>query len=325
MEFLDEYESRPRFLIQSKQLPQPLDSESIHCSSYIHKPSLFVSLSLSIAILYIAFRYIDLEPLKSILLWLSFSLLLGPFAPPSLTAGDIRVGLGPIIEDAPDLVVDTDEKVSRRSSKPTRKPCEDPVRFDGIFDKSAGVNGFGSSLDLDKKEGDSCQSLVEEKFEEGEWTNTDEDVLRKLMGKHPVGQPGRWEAIAKGFKGKRTVESVIVKAKEMGVKKATDQDSFDKFLKDRKPVDKRVLDEAGDGGVGVVHKNVQEGMKESGWSAGEDLALLNALKTFPKDAPLRWEKIAASLPDKTKSACMKRVTELKKDFRNSRTSTGQAS
>ncbi|KZV13553.1 dnaJsubfamily C member 2-like [Dorcoceras hygrometricum] len=53
------------------------------------------------------------------------------------------------------------------------------------------------------------------------------------MGKHPVGQPGRWEAIAKGFKGKRTVESVIMKAKEMGVKKATDQDSFDKFLKDK--------------------------------------------------------------------------------------------
>ncbi|XP_075522937.1 transcription factor MAMYB-like [Primulina tabacum] len=316
MEFLDEYESRPRFMIQSKQLPLPPDPESIH-SSYIHKPTLLVSLPLSIAIFFIAFRHIDLEPLKSILLWLSCSLLLGPFAPPSLTAGDIPVGHGPIIKETPNVVVDSDEKVSRKSSKPIRKqPCEDPVRFDGFFDKSTSVNGFGSVLDSDKKVTDSFGSLIEEKFEEREWSSTDEDALRKLMGKHPVGQPGRWEAIAQGFKG-----SVILKAKEMGVKKASDQDSFGKFLKDRMPVDKRVLDEAGDGGIGVIYTNVQEGGKVSGWSAGDDLALLNALKAFPKDVPMRWEKIAASLHDKTKSACMKRVTELKKDFRNSRTST----
>ncbi|XP_073300043.1 transcription factor MAMYB-like [Primulina huaijiensis] len=233
----------------------------------------------------------------------------------------MRVGLGPIIKETPKVVVDTDEKVSRKSSKPIRKqPREVPVRFDGLFDKSTSVNGFGSALDSDKKVTDSFGSLIEEKFEEREWSSTDEDALRKLMGKHPVGQPGRWEAIAKGFKGKHTVESVILKAKEMGVKKASDQDSFGKFLKDRKPVDKRVLDEAGDGGIGVIYTNVQEGGKVSGWSAGDDLALLNALKAFPKDVPMRWEKIAASLHDKTKSACMKRVTELKKDFRNSRTS-----
>ncbi|XP_075505728.1 transcription factor MAMYB-like [Primulina tabacum] len=325
MEFLDEYESRPRLLFQSKQLAQPSDPESNQSSSYIHKPTLFVSLSLSVAIFYVAFRYIDLEPQKSLLWWLSCSLLLGPFAPPSLTAGDIRVGLGPIIEENPKEVVDTDEKLNRKSSKPNRKLCEDPVRFDGLFDKSTSVNGFGPSLDSDKKEADSCGSLIEEKFEEREWSSTDEDVLRKLMGKHPAGQPGRWEAIAKGFKGKHTVESVIFKAKVTGVKKASDQDSFEKFLKDRKPVDKRVLDEAGDGGIGTIHTNVEDESKVSGWSAGEDLALLNALKAFPKDVPMRWEKIAASLPDKTKSACMKRVTELKKDFRNSRTSTGQVS
>ncbi|XP_073148227.1 transcription factor MAMYB [Henckelia pumila] len=321
MEFLDEYESRPRLLIQSKQSPQPSDPDSIHSSSHIHKPTLLVSLSLSIAILYIAFRYIDSEPLKSILLWLSCSLFLGPFAPSSLTAGDIRVGLGPVIEEPPKVVADSDEKVSRKSSKPIRKqPCEDLVRFDGFFDKSTDVNGS------DKKEADGCGSLNEEKFEEREWSSADEDLLRKLMRKHPVGQPGRWEAIAQGFKGKHAVESVISKVKEMGIKKDTDQHSFEKFLKDRKPVDKRVLDEAGVlDAVGVIHKNVEEERKESGWSAGEDLTLLNALKAFPKDVPMRWEKIAASLPDKTKSACMKRVTELKKDFRNSKTSTVQAS
>lgn len=60
--------------------------------------------------------------------------------------------------------------------------------------------------------------------------------------------------------------------------------------------------------------------RDCGWSSAEDLALLNALKAFPKDVAMRWEKIAASVPGKTKSACMKRVTELKKNFRSSKVS-----
>jgi hypothetical protein len=55
-----------------------------------------------------------------------------------------------------------------------------------------------------------------------------------------------------------------------------------------------------------------------GWTTGEDIALLNALKVFSKDVAMRWEKIAAAVPGKSKAACMKRVTELKKDFRSSK-------
>ncbi|KAG5395221.1 hypothetical protein IGI04_025184 [Brassica rapa subsp. trilocularis] len=55
------------------------------------------------------------------------------------------------------------------------------------------------------------------------------------------------------------------------------------------------------------------------WSNGEDIALLNALKAFPKEAAMRWEKVAAAVPGKkSKAACMKRVTELKKGFRSSK-------
>ncbi|KAL2247295.1 UNVERIFIED_CONTAM: Transcription factor MAMYB [Sesamum indicum] len=86
---------------------------------------------------------------------------------------------------------------------------------------------------------------------------------------------------------------MIRKAKEMGERKVSDQDSYRR--------------------------------KESTWSPAEDLALLNVLKAFPKDVAMRWEKIAASVPGKTKSACMKRVTELKKDFRSSKASSGQIS
>lgn len=135
------------------------------------------------------------------------------------------------------------------------------------------------------------------------------DLLKKQMVKYPAGMPGRWEAVAEVFGGRHGVESVIKKVKSTGDKKTGDSDSFSRFLKDRKPVDKRV-----DEGF------VEESGELKNWSAGEDLALLNALKAFPKDVAMRWEKITAAVPGKSKAACMKRVAELKKDFRSSKAS-----
>ncbi|KAK4420303.1 Transcription factor MAMYB [Sesamum alatum] len=333
MEFLDEFESRPRFLLQSKHSPQPSDpdhssSSSSSFLSSLHKPTLFISLSFSLLIFSLAFFYFNFEPLKSLLSWISFSLLLGPFAPPSLTAGDIRVGLGPPLKESPTIAIETTEKFNRKSMKTRKKPSEEAVRSDGVLEKSTTTNG--PLVDLADNESNRFdESLSENKsVEQSEWSEVDEDLLRKLMGKHPVGKPGRWEAIAEGFKGKHKVEAVIRKAKEMGERKVSDQDSYSKFLKDRKPVDKRLLDNGGNEAnaeIGIENQNVEEGRKESTWSAAEDLALLNALKVFPKDVAMRWEKIAASVPGKAKSACMKRVTELKKDFRSSKASSGQIS
>jgi hypothetical protein len=152
---------------------------------------------------------------------------------------------------------------------------------------------------------------------EREWEEGDYEMLKKLLVKHPVGKPKRWEAIAEGFKGRHGVESVIKAAKSMGERKMNDADSFARFLKDRKPVDKRVEEESGE--AGVVESG--EVMRESvSWSGGDDVALLNALKAFPKDVPMRWEKITAAVPGKSKAACMKRVAELKKGFRSSKAS-----
>ena len=143
--------------------------------------------------------------------------------------------------------------------------------------------------------------------EESEWVDADVEILKKQLAKHPVGMPGRWEAVAEAFRGRHGVESVIRMAKSMGERKLSDSDSFNRFLKDRKPVDKR-----------VENAMEMENDEKEGWSGGEDIALLNALKAFPKDVSMRWEKIAAAVPGKSKAACMKRFSELKKDFRNSK-------
>lgn len=316
MEFLDEYESKPRFLFQSKHLPRadkPFHPPSYYLSSLL-KPTLFISLSFSLLIFCLAFVYFDSEPLKSLLLWFTLSFLVGPFAPTSLTAGDIRVGVGPPLKEIPASPIEINEKPSRKSTKALKKASEDT---DAHLEKSNAVDA--SHVDSTKKQASisDVPSLIVVKPEE--WVEADDDLLKKLMGKHPVGKPGRWEAIAEGFKGKHKVETVMAKAKQVGEKKASDRDAFDKFLKDRKPVDKRCLDEE-EGGL-----NVEEGRKEGGWTPAEDLALLNALKAFPKEAAMRWEKVASSVPGKTKAACVKRVADLKKDFRSSKTSASAQS
>jgi hypothetical protein len=146
--------------------------------------------------------------------------------------------------------------------------------------------------------------------EETEWNEDDIEILKKQMVKHPVGKPGRWEAIAEAFGGRHKVESVVKKAKNLGEKKVDDSDSYDQFLKKRKALDKRLVEEGGE--LATVEKD------ESVWSSNEDIALLNALKAFPKDVSMRWEKVAAAVPGKSKAACMKRIAELKKGFRTAK-------
>ncbi|XP_041999869.1 transcription factor MAMYB-like [Salvia splendens] len=211
--------------------------------SSLHKPTLFISLSLSLLLFCLALIYFNFEPL---LLWLSLSLLIGPFAPPSLTAGDIRVGVGPQLEEIPAAQIEFTEKPSRKSVKSTRKASEETEGNSNAIDLSR--------FDLPKRRSSrsSIEAVVEAKPEE--WGEADDEMLKKLMGKHPVGKPGRWEAISEGFKGRYKVETVIAKAKHIGEKKGGDQNSYTKFLKDR---EKRHVEE-------------EDGTKESGWSATED-------------------------------------------------------
>lgn len=185
--------------------------------------------------------------------------------------------------------------------------------------KNSENEGNLEGLGVDFKEKDDGFLNSEGNFERGvmeesEWTEEDLGLLRKQIVKHPVGKPKRWEVIAEAFKGRHSAENVISKAKSLGKEKPADSDSYSKFLKDRKAVNKRVED--GDGEL----VNRENGGEVSSWTSVEDIALLNALKAFPKDVAMRWEKIAAAVPGKTKAACMKRVSELKKDFRSSKAS-----
>jgi hypothetical protein len=326
MEFLDE-ESRPRFLFQSRPTTSSLTNSQSHQKP--SKPFLFATISISSILLLLSLLFLQSEPLKSLLFWVSLSLFLGPFAPASLTGGDVRVGQGPIVEFPPDQEPETLDETNKRVSQKRQKPR----RNEGFLGVNSLVavekdNGFAREEKEGGENGGSGGGVGVE--EEKEWTEEDIGVLRKQLTKHPVGKPGRWEAISEAFRGRHKVESVIKTAKELGERKVDDGDSYAHFLRKRKPMDKRA--EGEDGGLdGRVVEN-GEAMEESGggdgdgdgrvgWSNGEDIALLNALKTFPKEVAMRWEKIAAAVPGKSKAACMKRVAELKKGFRSAKAAT----
>ncbi|XP_057521452.1 transcription factor MAMYB [Amaranthus tricolor] len=327
MEFIDDYdESRPRLIFQSRPVPSSSSIDSPQ-NSQKNKPLIILFISLSLLFLTSSLFFIRSQFLQSIFIWFSLSLLIGPFAPLSITGGDIRVGQGKIVEfplqtDTVDDDFDESKKKWPNKRNRGKRSDLDGVSSNGSFNFVKNSEKISKSEDfrVDSKENDK-QILNSKKNVDGaliaekEWSEEDLGFLRKLVIKHPVGKPRRWEVIADAFKGKHSVENVISKAKSLGKEKPVDSDSYSKFLKDRKAVDKRV--EGGNVGMG----NGDCSGEVNSWSSNEDIALLNALKSFPKDVSMRWEKIAAAVPGKSKAECMKRVSELKKEFRSSKAST----
>ncbi|XP_054809515.1 transcription factor MAMYB [Prosopis cineraria] len=314
MEFLDD-DARPRFLFQSQSKASSVpESQAYQKPS---KPFLFFAISLSSLFFALSIFYLQSEPFRSLLIWLSLSLLIGPFAPNSLTGGDIRVGHGSIVE-FPDEEPAVDEDTNKRSSQKRSKTRRSEDIAVGPIASIDNVNVSERAEKKNQASGAGGNGVVLK--EEKEWTEEDVEILKKQMSKHPVGKPRRWEVIAEAFSGRHRTESVIKKAKELGEKKLDDTDSYTQFLKKRKPVDKR-LENGNEHFGGESEEKAVNGTGEgsgSGWSSGEDIALLNALKAFPKDVAMRWEKIAAAVPGKSKAACVKRVSELKKEFRSAK-------
>ncbi|XP_042391380.1 transcription factor MAMYB-like [Zingiber officinale] len=323
MEFLEE-ERRPRFLFQAGRSAGVFAaSAAIEEDPKLDKFHAAACLSASAALLFLAYLSLSgTQTLASLLLWAAFSLALGAFSPPSSTGGDCRVGRGdplPDPEPAPDHSDLDDPKKRIQGRRARSKKPEDPPPPPLVPVVSAMAKIKDPILDNDSGSADHVKS--EQNEEEKEWTVEDYELLKRQISKHPVGEPRRWERIAEAFRGQHGLDSVITTAKSLSEKRPASGDSYQQFLKQRKPVDKRVV--AAELELPLQVGENGDSTKENGggaekWSSGEDIALLNALKTFPKDVSMRWEKVAAAVPGKSKVACMKRVAELKRNFRTSK-------
>ncbi|KAL3525219.1 hypothetical protein ACH5RR_013591 [Cinchona calisaya] len=181
------------------------------------------------------------------------------------------------------------------------------------------------------------------------WSKEEIELLRKGMQKNPKGTSRRWEVISEYIGTGRSVEEILKATKTVLLQKPDSAKAFDSFLEKRKPAPSiasplTTRDEV----EGVSNNNAPEkhagksenlldsssltpnlqntdvetenGVSSGGdqdvWSAVQERALVQALKTFPKETNQRWERVAAAVPGKTVVQCRKKFALLKENFRN---------
>lgn len=190
-------------------------------------------------------------------------------------------------------------------------------------------------------------SSYEKKEKEKPWGKEEIELLRKGMQKYPKGTSRRWEVISEYIGTGRSVEEILKATKTVLLQKPDSAKAFDSFLEKRKPVQSIASPLTTREEVGVPtpqvsesspksteeppankdanNQNTADGASSSGptpiseqdvWSSVQERALIQALKTFPKETSQRWERVAAAVPGKTVNQCKKKFASLKESFRN---------
>ena len=182
------------------------------------------------------------------------------------------------------------------------------------------------------------------------WEKEEIELLRKGMQKYPKGTSRRWEVISEYIGTGRSVEEILKATKTVLLQKPDSAKAFDSFLEKRKPaqsIASPLTTREETEGLPIQNgpesnasnkDNLKESSSTSGkqqnpddvvasngvvsssdqdsWSAVQERALVQALKTFPKETNQRWERVAAAVPGKTVNQCKKKFTLLKESFRN---------
>ena len=181
------------------------------------------------------------------------------------------------------------------------------------------------------------------------WSKDEIELLRKGMQKYPKGTSRRWEVISEYIGTERSVEEILKATKTILLQKPDSAKAFDSFLEKRKPAQsiasplstreelegvssKKPEDNVAINGnldMSSVGQNVNNqtpsnpsangvssSSEQDDWSAVQERALVQALKTFPKETNQRWERVAAAVPGKTVNQCKKKFTSMKENFRS---------
>ncbi|KAL9659275.1 hypothetical protein QQ045_024080 [Rhodiola kirilowii] len=183
----------------------------------------------------------------------------------------------------------------------------------------------------------------EKKEKEKPWGKEEIELLRKGVQKYPKGTSRRWEVISDYIGTGRSVDEILKATKTVLLQKPDSNKAFDSFLEKRKPSPSiqsplstrdDVVDatKAPSASVNPSVTGVTEQKPEQAavngppsssdpdqWSAVQEKALIQALKTFPKEVSQRWERVAAAVPGKTVTQCRKKFALLKESFRSKKT------
>ncbi|RID63972.1 hypothetical protein BRARA_E02933 [Brassica rapa] len=188
-------------------------------------------------------------------------------------------------------------------------------------------------------------SVLESTQKKQPWSKEEIDMLRKGMIKYPKGTSRRWEVISEYIGTGRSVEEILKATKTVLLQKPDSAKAFDSFLEKRKPTATiasplSTREELGESLPAGATTKVKPPVKETvvvgqssesngeasgssvdtdGWSSVQERALVQALKTFPKETSQRWERVAAAVPGKTVIQCKKKFAELKEIIRSKKT------
>lgn len=183
------------------------------------------------------------------------------------------------------------------------------------------------------------------------WSKEEIELLRKGVQKYPKGTSRRWEVISEYIGTGRSVEEILKAAKTVLLQKPDSAKAFDSFLEKRKPAPtiasplttREEVEGVSNCNASQKHTGKPDNLQDSSnqtanqqnsdvamsaengvsstgdqdaWSAVQERALVQALKTFPKETNQRWERVAAAVPGKTVVQCKKKFALLKESFRN---------
>lgn len=224
------------------------------------------------------------------------------------------------------------------------KPEEKSSYANGSQDSGSKVNGAVPQV----KPGITLSNYEKK---EKPWGKEEIELLRKGMQKYPKGTSRRWEVISEYIGTGRSVEEILKATKTVLLQKPDSAKAFDSFLEKRKPaqsIASPLTTRAESDGVPVAGmqasssvvtskqssssdgttQNSVDGQvpapngvysgaaEQDTWSAIQERALVQALKTFPKETAQRWERVAAAVPGKTVNQCKKKFTLMKESFRS---------
>lgn len=198
----------------------------------------------------------------------------------------------------------------------------------------------------------SDRSVLFSSFEKKEkpWGREEVELLRKGMQKYPKGTSRRWEVISEYIGTGRSVEEILKATKTVLLQKPDPSKAFDSFLEKRKPAQSiesplTTRDEtigaslsenepernkvetdnsnksssSNDDAIITNGLSASTASEQDQWSSVQERALVQALKTFPKEINQRWERVAAAVPGKTVTQCKKKFALLKENFRSKKT------
>jgi len=156
-----------------------------------------------------------------------------------------------------------------------------------------------------------------------EWGTEELQLMIKAIKLFPAGTVNRWEVCAEFINqhnnsDPRTPKEVISKAKEMqssnfamsSLKEEVNKMAYENLQKGQK---KEVLEIAAKESVASQRTETSAemmGINNATWNPDEQKLLEQALKTFPASTPERWDRIAETVPNRSKKDCMKRYKEL---------------